>query len=348
MKALHGGVEILVATPGRLLDHLHQKTVNLSRVEILVLDEADRMLDMGFLPDIKRILAVLPRQRQNLLFSATFSDEIRRLAGELLHSPTMIEVARRNAPADLVSHQVYEVPAARKRALLAHLIRTRNIAQLLVFVRMKRDANRLARELVRDGINASAIHSDRTQAEREQALAEFKQGKVTTLVATDIAARGLDIEELPFVFNYELPHTPEDYVHRIGRTGRAGLPGEAISLVSPEETKYLADIENLLKRRIPRVTAPGFDKGDAAARQRPRSGVRDRYHDRKPQLGRAAPAVAVNHNPESVFDFTKPYEPAPDVKSPAPHSAALPGRGRPQRQTPALLGGVPVPHKHKK
>src|SRR4051812_9251674 len=266
-KSLHGGVEILIATPGRLLDHLEQKTVNLSRVEILVLDEADRMLDMGFLPDIKRILSVLPKQRQNLLFSATFSEEIRRLAKELLRDPTMIEVARRNAPADLVTHQVYEIPATRKRALLAHLIRTRDMKQVLVFVRMKRDANRLARELVRDGINATAIHSDRSQVEREQALGDFKAGRATVLVATDIAARGLDIEELPYVINYELPNTPEDYVHRIGRTGRAGLPGEAISLMSADETKLLAEVEKLLKRQIPRVELPpGFDSSDRPAR----------------------------------------------------------------------------------
>ena len=225
MKQLHAGVEIVVATPGRLLDHLHQKSINLSRVEFLVLDEADRMLDMGFIPDIKRILAELPRQRQNLLFSATFPEEVRRLAKELLHSPVTIEVAPRNAPADLVTHQVHLVPLLKKRSLLVRLIRSRDMRQVLVFVRMKRDANRLARQLQQDGITAKEIHSDRTQVERMQALEEFKQGKVPVLVATDIAARGLDIEELPFVINYELPHTPEDYVHRIGRTGRAGALG---------------------------------------------------------------------------------------------------------------------------
>src|SRR5688500_15542304 len=262
-KALHGGVENLTATPGRLLDHPEQKTVNLSRVEILVLDEADRMLDMGFLPDIKRILAVIPKERQTLLFSATFSEDIRRLAKELLRNPTMIEVARRNAPADLVTHEVYEIPGSRKRALLAQLIESRDMKQVLVFVRMKRDANRLARELVRDGINATAIHSDRSQGEREQALADFKAGRANVLVATDIAARGLDIEQLPYVVNYELPYTPEDYVHRIGRTGRAGLPGEAISLVASDEIKLLVEIEKLLKREIPRQGLPeGFDGSD--------------------------------------------------------------------------------------
>ncbi|MGQ0751577.1 MAG: DEAD/DEAH box helicase [Betaproteobacteria bacterium] len=342
-RALHAGVEVLVATPGRLLDHLQQKAVNLSRVEILVLDEADRMLDMGFLPDIKRILATLPRQRQNLLFSATFSDEIRRLADQLLHSPTMIEVARRNAPADLVSHQVYDVPAPRKRALLAQLIRTRQMSQVLVFVRMKRDANRLARELVRDGIATTAIHSDRTQAERELALADFKAGKATALVATDIAARGLDIEQLPFVVNYELPYTAEDYLHRIGRTGRAGLPGEALSLVSPDELRLLVEVEKLLKRKLPRVEAPASVRAPA----RPR----ERQHEKRGDSRRTSPALAeaVNHNPESTFDFSKPYEPAESTPPRPAHSMPPPGRGRPTRPTPALLGGGPAgPHKPRK
>jgi ATP-dependent RNA helicase RhlE len=339
-KALHAGVEILVATPGRLLDHLQQKTVNLSRVEILVLDEADRMLDMGFLPDIKRILATLPRQRQNLLFSATFSDEIRRLADQLLHSPTMIEVARRNAPADLVSHQVYEVPAPRKRALLVQLIRSREMSQVLVFVRMKRDANRLARELVRDGVAATAIHSDRSQAERELALAEFKAGKATVLVATDIAARGLDIEQLPFVVNYELPYTPEDYVHRIGRTGRAGLPGEALSLVSPEELRLLAEVEKILKRTLPRAEAPAAHP----VRGRSRGRSQERIEHERPRPSPVVADAVVNHNPESTFDFSKPYEPAPGT---APHGLTpMPpqGRTRPARPTAALLGGGPTGH----
>jgi ATP-dependent RNA helicase RhlE len=278
MKALHAGVEFLVATPGRLLDHLHQRSVNLSRVEFLVLDEADRMLDMGFIPDVKRILAVLPKQRQNLLFSATFPDEVRRLAKELLHAPVTIEVAPRNAPPDLVAHLVYTVPAPRKRALLVHLIRSRDMRQVLVFVRMKRDANRLTRQLQHDGVVAKEIHSDRTQAERMQALEDFKLGKVPVLVATDIAARGLDIEELPFVVNFELPHTPEDYVHRIGRTGRAGLPGEAISLVSPDEMRFLEDIERLLKRKLPRATAP-----ECLAESRHPSRPREPRHERGSQ-----------------------------------------------------------------
>jgi ATP-dependent RNA helicase RhlE len=370
-KALHGGVEILIATPGRLLDHLEQKTVNLSRVEILVLDEADRMLDMGFLPDIKRILAVIPKQRQTLLFSATFSEEIRRLAKELLREPTLVEVARRNAPADLVTHQVYEVASTRKRALLAHLIRTRDMKQVLVFVRMKRDANRLARELVRDGINATAIHSDRSQGEREQALSDFKEGRANVLVATDIAARGLDIEFLPYVVNYELPYTPEDYVHRIGRTGRAGMTGEAIAFMAADETKLLAEIEKLLKRSIPRLELPsGFDGEDRGARtgrapeREERGSSRGGRHDReresrpsrgshasssrseRPERERRPHAPAHAHKPStpgsSDFDFSKPYEPS--VKKPSTEgedASTLPHRGRPKRPTAALLGGSP-------
>jgi ATP-dependent RNA helicase RhlE len=342
IKILHSGVEILVATPGRLLDHLQQKTVNLSQVQILVLDEADRMLDMGFLPDIKRILAVLPPKRQNLLFSATFSDEIRRLAKELLNAPIMIEVARRNAPADLVSHQVYEVPALRKRALLAHLIRSRDIRQVLVFVRMKRDANRLSRQLEQDGLGASAIHSDRTQAERMQALDEFKQGKARILVATDIAARGLDIEELPFVVNYELPYTPEDYLHRIGRTGRAGLPGEAISLVSADEMHLLVEIEKLLKRTLPRQPAEGFEREGRRKRHEP---------DRPAHITRTQPKSTRKTAPKIAadgFDFSKPYEPAASSEPEPPREAPLPHRERPKRPTAALLGGGIKPPTHKK
>jgi ATP-dependent RNA helicase RhlE len=350
LKVLHGGVEILVATPGRLLDHLQQKSVNLSRVEILVLDEADRMLDMGFIPDIKRILSVLPAQRQNLLFSATFPDEVRRLAKEMLRSPVTIEVAPRNAPADLVTHQVHLVPLLKKRSLLVRLIRSRDMRQALIFVRMKRDANRLARQLQQDGIVAKEIHSDRTQIERMQALEEFKQGKVPVLVATDIAARGLDIEELPFVINYELPHTPEDYVHRIGRTGRAGLPGEAISLVSPEEIKFLEDIERMLKRKLPRAATP-----DTAADDRPphrprevkheRGGERHR-HERGGERHAPKPQPASGISPH-VFDYTKPYEPSSPKPTQDPVTAPASHR-RHHRPTAALLGGGPAkrgPHK---
>ncbi|HKA38602.1 MAG TPA: DEAD/DEAH box helicase [Burkholderiales bacterium] len=345
MKQLYAGVEILVATPGRLLDHLHQKSVNLSRVEFLVLDEADRMLDMGFIPDIKRILAVLPKQRQNMLFSATFPDEVRRLAKELLHAPVTVEVAPRNAPADLVAHLVYPAALLRKRALLVQLIRSRNMRQVLVFVRMKRDANRLARQLKQDGVVAREIHSDRTQAERMLALEEFKQGKVPVLVATDIAARGLDIEELPFVINYELPHTPEDYVHRIGRTGRAGLPGEAISLVSPDEMKFLEDIEKLLKRKLPRATAPepAADRGPSRHAREPRQ---ERHHPPRPSAPpKPAHAPAVRPAPAG-FDFSKPYEPPSSSPAPQP-PVARPVHGKPHRPTAALLGGNPKREPHK-
>ena len=256
--ALRRGVDILVATPGRLLDHAQQKTVDLSGVEILVLDEADRMLDMGFIRDIRRVLALLPRKRQNLLFSATFSDEVRELAGGFMNDPQRVEVARRNAPADLVEQVVHLVERAKKRDVLAHLIRQGSWTQVLVFMRTKHGANRLAEQLNRDGIASAAIHGNKSQGARTRALAEFKSGKVPVLVATDIAARGLDIEELPHVVNFELPNVPEDYVHRIGRTGRAGCTGVAVSLVDAEEADYLKDIEKLLKRPIERVAVEGF------------------------------------------------------------------------------------------
>jgi ATP-dependent RNA helicase RhlE len=343
--ALMTGVEILVATPGRLLDHVEQKTVNLSQVQILVLDEADRMLDMGFLPDLRRILALLPAQRQSLLFSATFSDDIKKLAGQMLKNPLSIEVARRNAPAELVTHQVYEVPAEKKRTLLANLIKQREMTQVLVFLRMKKDCNRLARELVRDGINATAIHSDRTQAEREQALADFKEGRATALVATDIAARGLDIEQLPFVINFELPYVPEDYVHRIGRTGRAGMPGEAISLVCGDEVRLLADIEKLLKKPIPRLNAGGLDQR-SAHRERDgrseRSGHRRERDERAPRVHERD--VARSHRPAMVaadgFDFSKPYEAANDgAANDVAEKPVAPRRGA-ARPVAALLGGL--------
>ena len=251
MATLRSGVDILVATPGRLLDHVSQKTIDLSRVEVLVLDEADRMLDMGFIHDIRKVLALLPRQRQSLLFSATFSDDIRRLAGGLLKNPEQVEVARRNCTAEQVEQTVCRIDKNQKRALLSHLISGHNWQQVLVFTRTKHGANRLAGQLDKDGITTAAIHGNKSQGARTKALADFKQGKVRVLVATDIAARGLDIEQLPYVVNYELPHVPEDYVHRIGRTGRAGRGGQAISFVCSEERKQLHDIETLLQRRIP-------------------------------------------------------------------------------------------------
>ena len=250
LPIVRAGVEILVATPGRLLDHVEQRSVNLGQVEIFVLDEADRMLDMGFIPDIKRIMALLPKKRQNLLFSATFSQDIKRLADELLNQPQLIEVARRNTAAEAIAQKVYKVPQDGKRGLLEHIVTSRNVWQVLCFVRTKHGASRLARQLEKDGLATSAIHGDKTQIARLEALQAFKDGKLQVLVATDVAARGLDIDDLPLVVNYELPHTPEDYIHRIGRTGRAGALGEAISLVAPEEERYLAEIERLLKKKI--------------------------------------------------------------------------------------------------
>ena len=256
---LRSRIDILVATPGRLLDHHQQGTLDLSKIEILVLDEADRMLDMGFIRDIRKILALLPKQRQNLLFSATFSDEIKTLADGLLNNPAMIEVARRNATADTIAQKVYPVDRDRKRELLAYLIKQHNWFQVLVFTRTKHGANRLAEQLAKDDISALAIHGNKSQSARTRALSEFKSGTLQVLVATDIAARGIDISELPHVVNFELPNVPEDYVHRIGRTGRAGSEGEAVSLVCVDEHKLLADIEKLIKRPLPKEVVPGFE-----------------------------------------------------------------------------------------
>jgi ATP-dependent RNA helicase RhlE len=268
INRLRGGVEILVATPGRLLDHVQQGRLDLSQVEILVLDEADRMLDMGFIRDIKRILALLPKQRQNLLFSATFSNEIKSFASTLLNHPVMVEVAAQNATADLVTQRIFPVDRDRKRELLTHLIKTHNWYQVLVFTRTKHGADRLVKQLHQDDIVAMAIHGNKSQAARTRALGQFKDGSLQVLVATDIAARGLDISELPHVVNYELPNVPEDYVHRIGRTGRAGSSGEAISLVCVDERKFLSDIEKLIKRSLPQEMIDGFEP-DPHARPEP-------------------------------------------------------------------------------
>ncbi len=259
IESLRRGVDILVATPGRLLDHAGQGTVDLSRIEILVLDEADRMLDMGFIHDIRRVLKLLPKQRQNLLFSATYSNEIKKLADSLLHRPELIEVARRNTAAETVSQSVHMVDQANKRKLLSHLIHEGGWDQVLVFTRTKHGANRLSDQLGRDGITSAAIHGNKSQSARTRALHAFKSNEIRVLVATDIAARGLDIERLPHVVNFELPHVPEDYVHRIGRTGRAGSNGMALSLVSAEERKQLKEIQKLLNKQIPTASAPGFE-----------------------------------------------------------------------------------------
>src|SRR4051794_30202388 len=261
IKALRDGVEILVATPGRLLDLVGQRVANLGQVEILVLDEADRMLDMGFMPDIQRILGLLPARRQNLMFSATFSDDIRRLSKTILRDPDEVEVAPRNATVDAIRQIVYPVDRDRKEELLAHLIRSQDLRQVLVFTRTKIAATRLATWLDRHGIDAVAIHSDRSQPERTRALEGFKNGEIRVLVATDVAARGLDIEDLPHVVNFELPWNPQDYIHRIGRTGRAGQTGDAISLVCIDEADLLRGVQRLLRRAIPWEVAAGFEPG---------------------------------------------------------------------------------------
>jgi ATP-dependent RNA helicase RhlE len=261
VDALRGGVDILVATPGRLLDHVEQKTVNLGQVEILVLDEADRMLDMGFIHDIRRILALLPKTRQNLLFSATFPEEIRKLAASFMKDPATVEVARRNTPAELVGQVQHPVSHDRKRELLVHLVKSNDWRQVLVFCRTKHGANRLAQQLERAGVEADAIHGNKNQNHRTRTLARFKDNELRVLVATDIAARGLDIEALPHVVNYDLPHVAEDYVHRIGRTGRAGAEGEAVSLVSHEERPLMAAIEKLMNRKVDERAVEGFEPG---------------------------------------------------------------------------------------
>ncbi len=344
---LREGREIVVATPGRLLDHVEQKSVHFSQVEIVILDEADRMLDMGFIPDIKRILALLPKERQSLLFSATFSNEIKKLADSMLKSPQLIEVARRNAVSETITHRMHPVSADNKRHLLLHLLNEAELKQVLVFVGTKFGTSRLATWLERQGVKADAIHGDKSQQQRTEALEGFKAGTIRVLVATDVAARGLDIDDLPHVINYELPHTAEDYVHRIGRTGRAGKNGDATSLVAPEEKGRLDDIEKLIKFKLEQVVVPGFEPGAPAIRdESPRHGhMREREsrtaHGPKTPV-RLPPAAA--HVPKLAadgFDYSKPYEPK-DGAVPATNGANAANASsprRPLRPVAALLGG---------
>ena len=348
IAALRQGCEVLIATPGRLLDHMGQKTVSLAQAELLVLDEADRMLDMGFLPDIQRIIHALPGRRQNLMFSATFSGEIRKLAETFLNDPVLIEVARRNATADNVEQTVFRVADLEsKRAAVAKLVRERQLSQVLVFTNTKIGAGRLARLLERDGLNAAAIHGDKTQQERLATLEAFKKGEIVVLVATDVAARGLDIVELPGVINYDLPYNAEDYVHRIGRTGRAGASGVALSLITGgNDERLLDDIEKLIKRKLP---VERLDVPAPVAEARPR---RERHESagepaaprrRRPDSESRAPRAS-----ESVADpfFSRPYEPQPRELAEATEGAdAAPGRAssegarKQRRPVAALLGG---------
>jgi ATP-dependent RNA helicase RhlE len=305
IRAIQAGPEIVVATPGRLLDVSEQGKIDLRSVEILVLDEADRMLDMGFIRDIRRILDLLPARRQNLMFSATFADDVRRLAATLLNDPAQVQIARRNAPIELVRQVIHPVDKRRKRELLSWLIRNGRIDRALVFTRTKHGAGRLAEQLERDGIRAGAIHGDRTQGQRIRALDDFKEGRIDILVATEVAARGLDIDGLPHVVNFELPTVTEDYIHRIGRTGRAGMEGDAVSLVCIDELDMLHDIERLLRTAIPREFIRGFEP-DNSIRPEPIRGLRgngrpaparggpSRYPRRRPT---DRPAVAANAGP---------------------------------------------------
>jgi len=325
--ALMKGVEILVATPGRLLDHVESRNLMLNQVQILILDEADRMLDMGFMPDLKRILTLLPKQRQTLLFSATFSDDIKKLAQDFLVNPVTVEAERRNTAAENVTQSVLMVEQDQKFDALADILRTRGLKQALIFTRTKLSAARLARKLEREGIAADAIHGDKTQLERIKALDAFKDGTIIALVATDVAARGLDIDQLPLVVNYELPPNAEDYVHRIGRTGRAGASGEAISLVDGEEERLLLDIEKLLKREFPRAKpATPVRERAAAPRATP---------DHRPARS-AAHATPHQAKKPAVDDwFMRPYEPATNVAKFEEKPLFCPDK--PKKQIAALL-----------
>jgi superfamily II DNA/RNA helicase len=359
---LRGGIEIVIATPGRLLDHVEQKNISLGQVQMLVMDEADRMLDMGFLPDLQRIINMLPKQRQNLMFSATFSPEIKKLASSFLNDPVLIEVARSNATADRVTQVVYKVADEHKRDLVAHLLRQRDLKQVIVFSNTKIGASRLARSLEQEGMKATAIHGDKSQQERMAALEAFKKGEIDVLVATDVAARGLDISDLPCVINYDLPYNAEDYVHRIGRTGRAGASGDAISIYSDKDERLLADIEKLIKQAVPRgdlgsfvPSAPGRGMEAERGERRPRRdadsarastsaerpavrGERSERPERGPRP--TSSPYGGNGGRRDKVDpwFLKPYEPA---KAAAPVvSNTAPGSGKAKPKLAALLGGL--------
>jgi ATP-dependent RNA helicase RhlE len=326
IQKLARGVDILVATPGRLLDLMQQGAVTLSAVEIFVLDEADRMLDMGFIRDIRKVLAALPPKRQNLLFSATFADEIKALADSLLNQPQMIEVARRNSTVEVITQKIHPVDRDKKHQLLAHLITEQRWFQVLVFTRTKHGANRLAEQLGKSGISALAIHGNKSQAARTRALSEFKSGKLQALVATDIAARGIDIDQLPFVVNFDLPNVPEDYVHRIGRTGRAGATGAAVSLVCVDEHVLLRDIERFIKREIPREVVTGFEP-DPNAKPQPIQ-LRSQPGGNRNQGARRQTGKSSN-----------PSRPAPAGAKPAPRGGALLTRPAANAQTRKLRSG---------
>ncbi len=355
-EALRHGVEILIATPGRLLDHVQQKTLNLGQVQIFVLDEADRMLDMGFLPDLQRILNLLPKERQTLLFSATFSGEIKKLAATYLRNPQTIEVARSNSTNANVRQIVFEVAESDKSGAVTQLIRERGLKQVLVFCNSKIGASRLARVLEKDGIVATAIHGDRTQGERMQALDAFKKREIEALVATDVAARGLDITDLPAVINFDLPFSAEDYVHRIGRTGRSDASGDALSLCSPNERKQLADIEKLIKRPLEvmvlKVDVSVRCESSAAPRREECSGRPERgehRHARSEEPRRRSTLFERSHTRQQPIDdfFLKPYEPlAASTRKTQDDAAAETERKNTSRQPlAALLGGLGMPRR---
>ena len=336
---LRQGLDIVVATPGRLLDHATQRTIDLSHVEVLVLDEADRMLDMGFIRDIRKIIALLPASRQNLLFSATFNKETTDLANRLLQCPAKIEVSGTHRTADTVSQRVYPVDRARKRELLSWLIGSGNWRQVLVFTRTKHAANRLATQLGKDGLDASAIHGNKSQAARTRALRDFRNGQVRVLVATDIAARGLDIEQLPHVVNFDLPQVAEDYVHRVGRTGRAGKEGEAVSLVSGEEKALLEGVEKLLGRSIPRTVVPGFEAGSRASADEkgrtPNGNRQDQGNEKAKRMRYASAPTAAT--PDSHRKTNQPSRRKRRNRGGSASSAVNdnPRRGAPSRGTPS-------------